>query len=384
MILKRIISIILVLSLLLVSFTGATGGSQTDPVVTKSYMTQTFMPSILSDAKKLIDTAFTELYAKCEQLFDAPLAGLYAAAYLRQGKITLSNNGEPATYRIGAGSVVSGNLGTMITLIDGSATTYAPNGNVIINTTDAVAYSNNNKVIPMNRYIIADEGNIGIKASSDCVVTVSGNYCIIGTTSPYATSDKIDSSNYIASYTKYAHALNVLGLFKGTNKGFDLEKSATRAEALTMLIRILGEESDALAYTGSHPFNDVPSWADRYVAYGYNKGYTTGISTTKFGSSDTVSAVQYLTFLLRALGYSDADGDFVWNESDTAALRFGLLNESDASVIRSIFLRDQMVLASYKALYTNIKGANTLLITKLTSDGVISVEAVYQAELIIG
>ncbi len=381
---KRIISLILVLFLLLLPTAIAAGGTQNDPVVTRSYMTDTFVPSVLSDAKKLIDNAFSDLSAKSEQMFgkNAPLAGLYASSIIKQGFITISD-GSPATYRVGAGSVISGALGTTITLLNGTATTYAPNGGVIVNTSDGEEYINNKAVIPMNRYIIADNGKIGIKSASECVVAVSGNFCIIGSATKES-SATINPSAYTAKYTKYAHALNVLGLFKGTNKGFDLERSATRAEALTMLIRILGEENAALSYTGTHPFNDVPSWADRYVAYGYNMGYTTGISATKFGSNDTVSAVQYLTFLLRALGYSDANGDFVWNESDTAAVRYGLLTSNEKSAIQSIFYRDQMVFTSYKALYTMLKDSDTLLISKLVSHGAISVEAAYQAELIVG
>ncbi len=372
------------LFLLLLPAAIAAGGTQNDPVVTRSYMTDTFIPSVLSDAKKLIDNAFSELSKKSEQMFGpkAALAGLYASSIIKQGFITLSD-GNPATYRIGEGSVVSGALGTAITLLDGSATTYAPNGGVIVNTSDGAEYANNKAVIPMNRYIIADNGKIGIKAVSECVVSVSGNFCIVGSATRESAAS-VNPSAYAAKYTKYAHALNVLGLFKGTNKGFELERSANRAEALAMLIRILGEENAALSYTGTHPFKDVPSWADRYVAYGYNMGYTTGISATKFGSNDTVSAVQYLTFLLRALGYSDANGDFVWNESDTAAVRYGLLTPNEKSAIQSIFYRDQMVFTSYKALYTMLKGSDVLLISKLVSDGAISVEAAYQAELIVG
>ena len=62
-----------------------------------------------------------------------------------------------------------------------------------------------------------------------------------------------------------AQMLCDLGLFRGTEKGFALEKPMTRAEAAAMLSRFLGAEETALAGEWEHPFTDVPQWADQYV-----------------------------------------------------------------------------------------------------------------------
>jgi hypothetical protein len=54
--------------------------------------------------------------------------------------------------------------------------------------------------------------------------------------------------------------LKELGLFKGVSKTtFDLNREPSRAEALVMLIRVLGKENEALNGSWSHPFTDVPS-----------------------------------------------------------------------------------------------------------------------------
>lgn len=73
-----------------------------------------------------------------------------------------------------------------------------------------------------------------------------------------------------------AQALYELGLFygKGSNSdgtpNFALQDSATRNEAATMLIRLMGQESKAksqlVAGTISNPFTDVPDWAKSNVA----------------------------------------------------------------------------------------------------------------------
>ena len=47
-----------------------------------------------------------------------------------------------------------------------------------------------------------------------------------------------------------AQMLSDLGLFRGTEKGFELEKPMTRAEAAAMLTRLLGAEQAALSGNG--------------------------------------------------------------------------------------------------------------------------------------
>ncbi len=92
-----------------------------------------------------------------------------------------------------------------------------------------------------------------------------------------------------------AEDLKALGLFKGVSATeFDLNRNPTRVEAIVMLIRLLGKESDALNNTSTHhPFTDVPAWADSYVGYAYQMGLTNGSSATKIGSGGALSQFEY-------------------------------------------------------------------------------------------
>ncbi|HYE83604.1 MAG TPA: hypothetical protein VEG39_15735 [Clostridia bacterium] len=158
-----------------------------------------------------------------------------------------------------------------------------------------------------------------------------------------------------------AAALKQLGLFKGvSDTNFALDRAPTRTEALVMLIRALGKESEALS-GWSHPFTDVPSWADKYVGYGYEKGLTKGVSVTEFGSGNADSDM-YLTFMLRALGYSDTAGDFVWNAPDALAIAVGILPDS---VDTSNFLRADVAIVSWAALEADLKSGMQQLAKKL-------------------
>ncbi len=171
-----------------------------------------------------------------------------------------------------------------------------------------------------------------------------------------------------------AKDLKALGVFKGvSDTDFALGRAPTRIEALVMLIRTLGKEAEALSKGGKHPFLDVPSWADKYVGYAYENKLTNGMSATKFGSNTTASSSMYLTFVLRALGYSDANGqDFTWDNPFSLARSTGIMLGNPNTIN---FLRADVVLVSYAALEAEVKGTKQTLAQKLIKAGAFSAAA---------
>jgi hypothetical protein len=174
--------------------------------------------------------------------------------------------------------------------------------------------------------------------------------------------------------TEAAQQLKALGLFQGVgtnpdgSTNFDLARAPSRIEALVMLIRLLGKEEEALSGRWTHPFTDVPNWADKYVGYAYTNKFTNGVSATRFGT-DTASCQMYLTFVLRSLGYSDSGGtDFTWDKPEALARSVGILPES---VHLNSFLRADMVLISEAALSAKLKGSNDTLLDNLTIERLI-------------
>ncbi len=174
-------------------------------------------------------------------------------------------------------------------------------------------------------------------------------------------------------YLEEAQALKQMGLFRGSDQGFELERAPSRVEAAVMLIRILGQEEIALSAHYSHPFNDVPAWANDYIGYMYESNLSKGISATEFGSAQLTSANQYATYILRALGYSDQEGDFIWSEALNKSLSIGFLTETDLANLNQankLFVRDDMVHLSYTALANKLKGQTITLQDKLAQEGV--------------
>ena len=175
--------------------------------------------------------------------------------------------------------------------------------------------------------------------------------------------------------TEHATALNNLGLFKGTSAGYELDSTPTRIQGLVMLIRLLGEEDEALSFNGTHTYSDVPSWADKYAGYALDKGYSKGTSSTTFSPDNVLDAKSYVTLVLRALGYSDSSGDFSWSTALNDSANFGLMTNASAAALSGKTLnRGDMVDISYSALTMPLKGEATTLAQKLVSAGVFTTD----------
>ncbi len=188
-----------------------------------------------------------------------------------------------------------------------------------------------------------------------------------------ATSSALAAENDFLGETELAESLKSLGIFKGvSDTEFELDRVPTRAEALVMLIRLLGKEEEALLSDCRHPFTDTPEWADKYIGYAFENGLTNGISETKFAGEHRATREMYLTFVLRALGYSDSEnGDFKWDAPFELAEETEILGvyNKDAE-----FLRAEVVRVSYNAMTAKLKGKSETLAEKLIGEGVFSQE----------
>lgn len=165
-----------------------------------------------------------------------------------------------------------------------------------------------------------------------------------------------------------ADSLYSLGLFQGTGKDadgnpiYDLERAPRRDEAITMLVRIIGKEKEALEGNWELPFTDVADWAKPYIGYAYTNGITNGTSATTFGSSNTVTAAQYITLVLRALGYNDANGDFVWSAPWPVSNEIGLTQENYSDTNNYLFTRGDIAIVSRSALDCELADHSSKLI----------------------
>ena len=173
-----------------------------------------------------------------------------------------------------------------------------------------------------------------------------------------------------------AEGLRSIGLFLGRgddalgNPNFDLDSESNRMEGLIMFLRFIGEYDVARTSDYSSPFTDVTGEYDRaIVAYAFQMGHTKGVSDTEFDPHSTMTATQFLTFTLRALGYSEEDGDFrwdsAWEKTDQLGITQGQFDDWNNSL-----LRGDIAIVTVFALEQPFKDSEQTLLGALIDDGV--------------
>ena len=198
----------------------------------------------------------------------------------------------------------------------------------------------------------------------------------------------LSTAAFAADYSaeESANALYELGLFQGTGETangkpiYSLDAAPTRAQAVTMLVRLLGKEAEAKAGTWTVPFSDLADWARPYVGYAYANGLTNGLSAERFGSDDKVTANQYLTFILRALGYS-SESDFQWDKANAFSDSLGLTH-GEYSAPRS-FTRGDTARISYAALTQARKDSSETLAAQLVRQGAVKAKTAAECGLVL-
>lgn len=351
----------------------AAGGSASDPLITLSYITGTYVPSTVTTAAGRIDSALTGAY-------DDAAARLKAQAdlYLAKAKAVAGGDGYAPAFtekRFKRGDAITIDTGSQVLLLAGGAVLSYDKG-AAVDVTTGTATSAGTAMEVRHRYLAAEDTLCRVTVTSDtAVISLQGYYALTAS----GTTD----------YNELAGALKAMGLFKGTGTaygdGYDLELTPTRIEGLVLFLRLIGEEKAALAYMGTNPFTDVPDWALQYVAYAYAKGYTKGVDENLmlFGTSNIISSGEYLTFLLRALGYLDSgtSPDFTWDTALDRAKELGVITVGERTLLDPAkpFLRAQTAYLSYYALSAGRKAGGTLQ-SALISAGAMTLAQAEQAK----
>lgn len=335
----------------------AAGGDSSDPLISLSYLQGTFRDKVDRSVDSKLDTSDKAAYAQAESALRAAIS----AAEANVG----GNVADTFTERrLKQGDILSGATGLQVIVLAGNVTAQFSSGAVVDVTTGSEVKSGA-ALAENHRYLVAED--------TTALFTVTGKTAVVN----YCGFYSIASSSSV-DYPAMAASLKTLTLFRGSDtgygEGFDLEKAPTRMEALIMLIRLLGEESEALTCTAYQPFTDVPDWALPYAAYAYSKGYTNGVGPTTFGTTMSASAEMYTEFLLRALRYSSTAQSDISNAPERAYFA-GVLTAGEVSALRAqTFLRADVVYLSYYALETNVSGGTALSDT-LVARGVFTADA---------
>lgn len=379
MILRRTIAglsaVLLLLTLFAASGSDLAGTAQ-DPIATLQYVQTVFLPNVNTYLTEKVGALVKEKTASAQLVWEAlqsasnaPDRDRIQRAVLYQTWMKLLDSGfYQEANKLSARTVKAGERLVVapyssFTVLDGKAFISGDAQAKLVNATSGKPVDVNGYASLSSLYVVPEERVVAVfPVAGEITVLVEGKYQIV--------------PKYEQQYLDQAFALKSIGLFKGSNQGFELEREATRLEALILFLRLIGEERQALAYTGKHPFADVPVWpgdaANRYVAYAYNKGYTKGISNNRFGAALSVTGEQYMTFVLRALGYKDG-ADFSWAASLEKGTELRILLPGDKErILRRGFNRDLAVYISYYSLGATVKNSSSALLMLLVEKGQIT------------
>lgn len=250
---KRIISLVLVV-LLLIGVTSAlaagTAGSASDPLISLSYITDTYIPDITARAKELIKQKFDELYER----------------------VNVSGSGTTGSIRLeslGSGSTVTMTQGGSVILLSGEATLDIAIGSVINTTTGTEAVSG--EALAVNsRYMATDGAAATVNVSKSSIIAVDGSVNVAkgeGKASPFLDVNETDWF-----FSDVLGAID-MGFIKGkTSTVFDPGNNLTVAETILLAATIHQKY-----HTGSITLTNGDPWYQPYVDYAAEHGLVTKV-----------------------------------------------------------------------------------------------------------
>ena len=148
-----------------------------------------------------------------------------------------------------------------------------------------------------------------------------------------------------------AEILNLLDIMRGTEKGLELEREVTRAEAVVLLMRIHPEMTGAIGLPKPR-FNDMDGhWAYKEVTYANVLGLTVGTGNGEFTPERTVSGREFAKMTLSLLGYKDITIENAYDKAVDAQL---LLNNFSKKVVfeNKVLTRSDVARICHGALFS--------------------------------
>lgn len=149
---------------------------------------------------------------------------------------------------------------------------------------------------------------------------------------------------------------------------FDLHRDLTRLEAAVMAVRLMGMEDEALGSTYTHPYTDIPEWAAGYISCLWNCGLLEQSAEGLFSPQAPASVETFMSYMLYALGYRMAEGDYNLLTSADQGRSAGICVTAEDEPLT----RGDAVIAMYNTLRANVKESSRVLSEMLVQEGKMS------------
>lgn len=158
--LSRMAALVLVMAALSITAFAADPGSENDPLVTLSYLKETFYTSIMKEVDEKIDARNTQIAAQVSGTSSAAAADTFTVVTLTDGQI------------------LKGDIGCEVLLRVGSAVCVSPSSPGLIDETDASILNSSGALVKNHLYMMTIEDR-GVKATAATTkLLVRGGYTI--------------------------------------------------------------------------------------------------------------------------------------------------------------------------------------------------------------
>lgn len=154
---------------------GAAAGSQTDPLVTMSYLNDVNAPAILQQVESKLDSREQALVDKLDAVADAYVQEVEGLLGSSSGTGVSTSVFSVVTVK--AGQQLLGSTGCELLLRSGSATCVAASAPGLVDSTEGSTLASGGALQPNHLYLITADGR-GLKATADATVMVRGSYTI--------------------------------------------------------------------------------------------------------------------------------------------------------------------------------------------------------------
>jgi len=136
-----------------------------------------------------------------------------------------------------------------------------------------------------------------------CIISIV--YSIIGVISISAESSlPFDDVNSVAWYYDEVQTVYDAGIMEGkTSTTFDPTANMSRAEFVTVLCRLAGEEYAGKGSSLTFSDTDIGAWYADYVAWGVENGMVKGLPENRFAPNQAVSRQEMAVFIERFTSY---------------------------------------------------------------------------------
>lgn len=183
-----------------------------------------------------------------------------------------------------------------------------------------------------------------------------------------------------ATINEMAAALKSIGLISGDAKGdLMLESQLKRSQASQFIVNLLGKnqyvKDNKDSYTTTS-FSDVKAtdWFAASVGYCQQLGIASGYSDGTFKPNGTLSEKEFLSMLIKALGYTGSD-EYTWSTVYQKAYELMLVVDSEYQIKtedNKNFKRADVVKLMYTALNLKPKSEELTLIQKMVYSDIIT------------